>query len=526
MMRNLSKNARLSWIGPSRSPAPDAGEKRGLGPERGRMGSEEERDETAAPEDAVEPEEVEEAEADDGEEGPEEDRIPLTVVVEDEAPCRKKLRVEVAPERVSEDIAKGLKDIRSTVPMPGFRKGKVPPSLLARRFGKRVKEEVRGTLVSQAMVQSLEQEKLRPFSLPDFKEEDLEKIEMVEGRPLVFEFSVDVKPDIEVSNYLGIEAERPKVAVERSEVDREVERMRRSRGRVAPVDDGPAQPGDVLVVDKVFTYRKKEVHREENATVVVPAEGSDLLKQIPWLGEFVGKTAGEEVEREFKFPDDFAAEAVRGKKGRQRMLIQDIKRLEPAELDEEFLKELGAESVADLESKIETQLQAAKDSLANQITEDRVVDALLVQIPIELPEGVVAREVDQYMKRYEIRLREQKVPEGEIAEQIEKLRSQRRQAVEKEFRAYFLLEEIARKEKIFITEEEVDRRVEAMAVNYGKWPSQMREELESGGLLDEVRNQLKEEKVKAFLREKAKLTEGPPLGSEPKAPEGDEAAGD
>ncbi|MHC4778265.1 MAG: trigger factor [Planctomycetota bacterium] len=449
-----------------------------------------------------EPEETEEKEGDDDE------KIPLTVSVSDEGQCRKRVKIEIGADRVSKDIREGLKDIRSSVPLPGFRKGRAPTSLLSRRYGKKIREEVRATLVSGAVVQSLETEKIRAFSMPEFDEEALEKIEVDVGKALVFEFSVDVKPDIDVDNYVGLKAERPKVEVKKEEVDQELERILTQRGRVVPVEDGAVEYRDILVVNREYTYRKKVVHEEENETIPVPDEGSEMYKTMPFLKDMVGKKAGEVLERTFKFPDDFKVEEMRGRQGKQRIIVQDIKRLEIPEVDDELLEELGVKSEEELRSRISERLQAAKDAMADQIAENNIVDVLLETVPIDLPETVVEREVDQHIRRYEIRLRDQKVPEGEIEERIDKIREQSRKDVEKEFRAFFLLEEIARKEKIFTTEEDVDQRIEAMAANYGKWPSQMKEELEEAKLLDQLRGQLKEEKVKTFLREKAELEEG------------------
>ncbi len=468
----------------------------------------------------------EEPEGDEPDAGEGEETIPMTVAVEEEGPCRKTVKVEIPPERVTEDIQKGLDEIRTSVPMPGFRKGRVPKALLARRFGKKVKEDVRATLVREGMSQSIEKEGLRPFSLPDFGEEDLEAIEVEEGKPLVFSYTVDVKPDLAVDNYVGLEVKRPKVEVSEEEVEKEVDNLRRRRARVVPVEGGEVQPGDTLVVDREYTYRRKPVHKEENVTLPMPEEGSDLYEKMSSLKAFLGRKAGETVQTSFSFPETFPEASVRGKSGQQKTTVEDIKRLELPDLEGEFLEDLGVASAEALREKIREQVKAAKDSMADRIVEERLVDALLDRIPIDLPGNVVEREVEQYMKRYEVRLREQKVPEADIQEQIGRLREQRRKTVEKEFKAFFLLEEIAAKEKIFATEEEVDRRVEAMAVNYGKWPSQMREEMENAGIMDEVRNQVKEDKVKAFLREKAKIEEGEPLdlSAPPKEATGEEEA--
>ena len=240
------------------------------------MTAEEEKDPNGVPEeetpsDGEDTPEAEEPESPDTDEEAEaEDKIPMTVSVEDEGPCRKKVKIEIASERVDEDIRKGIQDIKTSVPMRGFRKGRVPTMLLARRFGKKVKEEVRATLVSESIGQAFEQKGIRPFSMPEFSDSALEEIVLDEGKPLVLEFSVDVKPDISVDNYMGIEVERPKVELEKDEVDKELDRIRQSRGRVAPVEGGKVEHGDVLVVTRIYTYRKKTVHKEENATLPIP----------------------------------------------------------------------------------------------------------------------------------------------------------------------------------------------------------------------------------------------------------------
>ncbi|MCU0722815.1 MAG: hypothetical protein MUC63_04255, partial [Planctomycetes bacterium] len=308
-----------------------------------------------------------------------------------------------------------------------------------------------------------------------------------------------------------MEVERPKVEVSKEEVDREVERLRMRRGRVVPVEGGEVKARDSVVVNREYFLGDEKIHAVENVAILVPDATSPLLERSPWLKEFPGKKQGDTVETPLKFADDFPVESARGKEGRHRISILDIKRLEMPPIDAEFLEEAGAKSEEELRARLEKDLRAAKEALADRIVEDEIVEQLLKAAPADLPEAVVTREVESAMRHFEARLREAKVPEGEVAGRLETLRAERRKAVEKEFRTFFLLEEVAKKERIFATEDDVEARVNAMALSRGKWPSQMRQELEEKELLDQLREQVREDKVKGFLREKAKTREGRPL---------------
>jgi trigger factor len=452
-----------------------------------------------------------EAEAAKPEDGEKKDEIPMKVAVEEAGTCRKKLKIEIEASRVDEDIRKGLEEIRTTVPLPGFRKGRVPRTLLSKRFGKRVLEDVRASLVAGAMPKAIDKEKIKPFSMPELSDKDIEAIQVQEGRPLAFEFTVDVRPEVALDQYTELEVERPKVEVSKEETERELESLRLRRGRVVPVEGGEVRVRDSVVVNREFFLGEEKVHSVENVALAVPEEGSRMLERSPWLKEFVGKKQGDVVETPLRLPDDLPAEAARGKDGRQRITLLDIKRLEMPPLNAEFLEEVGAKTEEDLRARIEKEIRAAKESLADRLVEDALLDQLLAKAPMPLPDAVVNREIEGGSRRFEERLKEMKVPAPEIEERMRKYRETRRASVEKEFRTWLLVEEVARKERIFATEDDVEARVGAMAASRGKWPSQMREELGEKGLMDQVREQIREDKVKTFLREKAKVREGRPL---------------
>jgi trigger factor len=477
------------------------------------MSEEEEKKDRAEEETVPEPEEREtdpdtlrdtEAAQEPGSEEEEEDAA-FEILVEDTGPCEKKVSVEVPAEVVDEEIEKNLENVKTTMPMRGFRKGRIPKNLLVRRVGKRVREEVRANLVGRALKKALRGEEIKPIAYPEIDEESLS---VEDGKPFTFSFTVDVRPEVKIDNYVGLAVEKPAVSVVKKDIDQEVENLRMRFATLEPVEKGKIKRGDHLIVTMEYSLEGRPIRKQENLSMPLPKEkDADIYNVAPWLGELVGKKPGDTVETDYKFPDDFPHKKARGKGGTLRVSVEELKRARLPELDEELFGPLGVENLEALRTKIEEQLTEVRENQAKAEVEKALLDQLLGTVPIELPGRVIEKSLESQLHKAELRMRQLKVPEEEIPERLDKMKEERREEMVREFKAHFITEEIARKEKIYVTEEEVGARVELIAYNYGKWPQQVEQELEEKGQMDELRTTLKEEKVLSFLREKAKITE-------------------
>jgi trigger factor len=362
--------------------------------------------------------------------------------------------------------------------------------------------------MSRGVVKALKDESIRPIAYPEIDES---VVEIEDGKPLRFSFTLDVKPDVKIEKYTDLEAERPVVEVTDDEVEEEVQNLLRRMAVLEPAGDAEADYGDHLVLSMNYLLDDKKIHGEENVAMPLPEDKeSEIFKVAPWVLETIGKKAGDEIKTEYKFPDSFPQKKARGKTGQVSARIDSVKRIKLPDLGEELLKTLEVESEEELRDKIRSQISDFKNSSADKEVEKEILNQLLESVPIDLPERVIEKSLESQAKKAELRLRQSKVPEEEIPGKVEEMRQNRRDEMIREFKAFFIIEEIAKREKVYVTEEEVQARIEVLAYNYGRWPQQVEQELEEKGLMDELRANLKEEKVLSFLREKAKITEKKP----------------
>ena len=184
----------------------------------------------------------------------------ITAQVEDAGPCKKKISIEIAASRVTEEFEKSFLQINKTVPFPGFRPGRVPRGLLEKQFGEEVESEVKGTLVSDAFDEAMKSNDLTPIDEPDF---DIDAIEVKEGEALTFELSVEVRPEFELGDWTGMEVQGEPVDVKDDDVDGAVKELLASRATVVPVD-GKIEENDFVVYDATIRVGDDEVYSREN----------------------------------------------------------------------------------------------------------------------------------------------------------------------------------------------------------------------------------------------------------------------
>jgi len=427
------------------------------------------------------------------------------ITVKDEGPCEKTVTVEVPADVVDEEIANKYDGLKTSMPMRGFRKGRIPQNLLARRYGKQVREEVRSNLISRGVVKAIKDKGLEPLSYPEVDDED---VEIEKGKAMCFTFRMDVRPVVDVKDYLGVEVEKPSTTVSAEDVDAEVENIRLRLGTLEPVEDTPSTRGDHLVVTLDFILEGRSVQQNENVPLPLPKEeDAEIYKSAPWVAAALDRKPGETYEAEYTFPNEFAEKKARGKKGALKVKVEEVKRLHLPEMGEAFFRTAKVENEEELRTRIETQLKESKEAAARGVMEKRILEKILEATPVELPERIIEKNLDSQLRKAELRLRESGVSEEDIPERIETLTKERREEMAREYRSFFLLEEISKLEKIYVTEDDVKARVELLAYNYGKWPQQMEQELNEQGLMDELRTNIKEEKVLSFLRKKATVTE-------------------
>ena len=218
---------------------------------------------------------------------------------------------------------------------------------------------------------------------------------------------------------------------------------------------------------------------------------------------------GEEVTILVELGSDFFQEQHRGKKGAVVVRLKEIKRPVYPDVNEEFAKRMGFESVEALRQKVREQIQLGNERLARQNLIRQIEGKLLSLVTFGMPEELLKRQVEENLARRKLEMKYYGVSDEAIAEQSSRIEDASRQTAERDFRLYFILEKIGQKEKIFVTERDVEKRIEEIAATRHLKSARIRHDMEQEGLMPQLRIQLREEKTLEWLLSKAQVQEKP-----------------
>jgi trigger factor len=430
-----------------------------------------------------------------------EEKLSPEVTIEDAGPCKKRLNIKVAAERVTGEIDKAYKDLIETIAVPGFRKGHTPRSIAEKRFGKQITEEVRDRLASAAFVEAIDGKNFDTIGQPEFGEIKLEA-----GAPLAFEATINLKPTIEFEDYKGISLHKKSADVADKDIEERIELVRTNKAPLAPVDR-PAQKDDQVTVDLKITSEGKELRSIEDARLFVSGESFLGLKVESVEKILAGKKAGEEFEFEQTLPDNFREEEYRNKAARIWVKVKEIKAQQLPEVNDEWARSLDFDDLDDMRDEIKNRLKREKANEVDVDLREQARNYLLEKANFDLPEGLIEKQAEGMFNRRRLELESQGVPKEEIEKRVEELRQGQKDATRKSFKLYFIMRHIADKEKIFVTEEEVDARIAAIAAMRGMPAAEVKTLYEQNEMMDDLRAEMREGKTLKHLIDNAKVAE-------------------
>ena len=418
-----------------------------------------------------------------------------TATVEDAGPCKKLLQVVVPAAEVSEKVNESYEKLRESVNVDGFRKGHAPRRLLERRFGEKVLEEVKETLMMEASQAALDEHGFTAIGEPSF-----DNVEYSEGADLTFQVTVEIRPEFDLPDYKGLRLVRAKAVVTDEDVAEGLDRLRRRRATPAPAPrDAGAEDGDSLTVNWTASVEGEEVATDRGVDISVGAGGFGSMI-APGMGEVLrGVKAGETRELDVAFPDVYPVERCRGKDGKASVSVVTVMRPVLPELNDEFAAGLDFESLDELKETLRAQTLSRREREADGDLGRQATEMLLGQVEIELPEGLIKRQAQNSLVRRRLQLQYQGVPEDEIEEELAQQQGASEETAERDFKVFFLFERIAEKEKLFVTENEVENRIALLANSYRLSPQQMRRHLDERGSVSQLRVQMREERVMEFI---------------------------
>lgn len=421
----------------------------------------------------------------------------MKVEVQEVGACKKRLEVEEEPEVVQKAWQRAFNRVQRDARLPGFRKGKVPLSMIKLHFAGDVRQEVARQLIPEVYRQALSQTQIQPVEEPDLQEVTLE-----ENTPLKFAAVVEVKPAIHLGTYAGLAVTHTPKALEETEVDETLAQLREQHAEYGAVER-PADLNDLVVVDYTVTPEGQEPHREPGHTFVV---GSDtVFKEIEEA--VIGLLPGGTRQARFRFPDDHRNESLRGRPAEATVTVKEVKEKHLPALDDDFARTLGEfDSIEALRAQVKTGLAARRERDNRRALEEAVAEALLVAHEFEVPEAMVLRQVGRTIEHTRERLRRQGVDPDKVPWDYQKMMDELKPGAARAVRRTLLLEAIADREGIAVSDADVDAEVDRIAAASQRPAAAVRRLMEQGGDLDAVRFSLRESRVLDFLIERASVT--------------------
>ena len=432
-----------------------------------------------------------------------------TVTIEEAGPCKKKLIVEIPEESIKNAIDEQYETLRKEAAVPGFRKGRAPRRLLEKRFGKETTEQIKLKLLSGASDSAIKDNEINVLREPDI---DFEEIELPQDGPLKFDFEVEVRPEFDLPQLEGIEVNKTKLEVTDEQIDREIERLQRWSGTWVPRDDGQVQAEDQIIADVILKAEDAEEEEKlDNIEIFVRPNGFVGAIPVEKLDELLtGAKTGDSRQTSVEVAKTYFKEQYRGKKVDIKIDIKDIKWLKPVPLDENFFNRLGIENENELRDTLTDTLRGRLEQQSRTQMSEQIYKYMLDNTDFDLPTDIVADQANTLLQRQYANLIRQGLPEEYLKEQMEQLRAASEQQAGQQLKTFFIMDKVAEKLNIEVTEEELNGHIAQLAIQRGQRPERLREDMTRDGSLSQFRLQVREDKCVAKLLESAKITEVKP----------------
>lgn len=377
-----------------------------------------------------------------------------------------KLTIEVDAKEFDAAIVKAYNKNKGKMSVPGFRKGKVPQAMIEKMYGPDVfYEDAANFLIPDAYENALDEEKdLEVVSQPK-----IDVVQINKGENFIFTAEVALKPPVELGKYKGVKIEKIDREVSDEDVDKEIDREREQNARTITVENRPIKEKDTAVIDfEGFVDGVAfEGGKGDNYPLVI---GSGSF--IPGFeDQLIGKNAGDEVEVNVTFPEDYQAEDLKGKAAMFKVKINEIKEKELPELDDEFASEVSEfDTLEEYRKDVKAKLAEKKEKEAKDKKEDAVIEAIIADSKMDIPDAMVDTQTKQMANDYASRLQQQ----GLSLEQyfmftgldMDKFLEQMKPGALKRIQSRLVLEEIVKAEKFEVTDEDYEKELERMANSY------------------------------------------------------------
>ena len=436
---------------------------------------------------------------------------------------RKNLVVEIPSTTVDAEFDKIARDYGKAARIPGFRPGKVPAKVVRQKFRDQILHDVAHGLIPRAVDEALRERGVEPVDTPDIKDVVVE-----EGQPLKFTATFDTVPPIDPGDYSTIQLHRGGAAVDEAAVDQALAGLRERGARYEPVEHRGIEKGDSVLMDLVRTTAAGHAEHAEGDTVdheghAIDHAGHDhgpksdnhqnvtvdigATANPPGFDqELAGLNAGDQKTFDVRYPDDYAIKELAGTTVTYDVTIKAIRKRIVPELDDEFAKDLGDFASLDaLRARVREDLQHEANHEADRELRAALMKQLATRVTFEVPPALLEREIDRRVEEFVRRLIDQQIDPMKTNINWEEFRERQREAAAEAVRGALVLDEVARRESVEISRDEIEAEIAKYAERTGRTPAAVRAKLEKEGGIGRLYSGLRRERAIDFLLSRATI---------------------
>ena len=426
---------------------------------------------------------------------------------------RKNLKIEIPQDVVDAEIDRIARDYSRKARVPGFRPGKAPARVIKQRYKDQILHDLAQDLIPRAMDDALRDRGVEPVDTPDIRDVTVE-----EGQPLTFTASFDTVPSFEPGEYGTIALRRPPVRVEEEAVNIALQRLRDRAARYEPVEGRGVDHGDTVVADierragggpapEQTPASRTETPRPETTRDVNIQMGAKA--NPPGFDEhLLGLEPGATTSFDVHYPADYPVGELANSDVSYTVSVKAIKRRVLPDLDDEFAKDLGEfETLDALRARVREDLEHEARHTQQRTLRGDLMRQLAARVPFEIPPSLVEREMDRRTEDFARRLIDQNIDPRQAGIDWEAFRNSQRDAAREAVAGAIALDEVAHRERLEVTAEDIDREIGRYAEQTGRTPAAVRARFEKEGGLSRIAAGLRREKSIDFLLARATISE-------------------
>jgi trigger factor len=420
--------------------------------------------------------------------------------IEEISPVKKKISFEIPWEEVKKELDAAYRTVGKKARVKGFRPGKTPRHILETYYRQDAEGEAVSNLVQRSFEEAIEANSLLPVARPQIEQNGIEA-----EKSFTYSATVELEPVVDPQGYTGLDLQKEEASVTDQDVDARLEELRNMYSSLKDVEgDRPVQIGDFLLIDfegKLGGEARKEL-TETGFRIEV---GSKRL--VPGFEEaLIGLGKGESKEFAVRFPDDYHVKEFAGQDITFNVTVQDAKIKVLPELDENFVKNFNKyDNLEALKTDLRKSLEEEKGAAVKAKLQKAILDNLLEKNPFEVPEAYVERQIFNMMIEYQRRMVMNGMDADSAANVAANLHDQFRDEATRMVRTAILLQRIAEKESLAVSDKDIDDRIRETATRYGRDFETMKDSYEKDNLIDRLRDQLLEEITLAFIESRANI---------------------